>query len=159
VQGDVIAMVKIMDFFQQGKFTEDDIQEMLVSPRRRQIKGNWEFVMPKKEGVDYSLKVPFPPLKRAVEEVFPGINYIPWGSNENYTYYTYLKDVTEEKVAEIRDYFNSIVGCVAIRDRLPISFAIDFDRTEGNPNNPQTEIGEIRYSAKPYGFTKVTEAN
>jgi hypothetical protein len=42
------------------------------------------------------------------------------------------------------------VGWVGIRDCLPISFALEFDRKEGDPTKDRTEIGALREAAKPY---------
>ncbi|MBF0556129.1 MAG: phosphoribosyltransferase [Nitrospirae bacterium] len=143
----------------QDKFSEEDIKALRFPPRRKQITGNWQFILkPKSEVKDYALNVPFPPLKRAFDEVFPDIRHIRWRNNNNHTFYTYLKDVSEEEISGIENYFQSIVGCVAIRDCLPISFAIDFDREEGNPNLNQTEIALLRSRAKPYGTTKVNDS-
>ncbi|MBW2615292.1 MAG: hypothetical protein JRD02_03830 [Deltaproteobacteria bacterium] len=39
---------------------------------------------------------------------------------------------------------------IGIRDCLPISFALDFDRKDGNPDLEKTKIGKLRKGAKPY---------
>ena len=39
---------------------------------------------------------------------------------------------------------------VAIRDNLALSFALNYEREDGNPNKPQTEVGRLRARAKPY---------
>ena len=44
-------------------------------------------------------------------------------------------------------------GWVGIRDCLPISFALDFDRKDGNPDFDKTKIGALREEAKPYDRT------
>lgn len=142
----------------QNKFSEDDINSMLSPPRRRQLTNEWEFISePKEEDGDFRLGVPFTPFKRSFDEIFNTINHIGWKEGSNHTYYTYLKDVTDKEITEIKEYFESIKGCVAIRDCLPISFAIDFERETGNPDLEQTEIGEIRSRAKPYGTKTVSK--
>lgn len=51
----------------------------------------------------------------------------------------------------------SIIGeYVAIRDCLAISYAIDYDRFEGIPQNDRTEIGDLRKRAKPHN-SEVTQ--
>ncbi|MBF0457253.1 MAG: phosphoribosyltransferase [Nitrospirae bacterium] len=141
-------------------FSEDDIEEMLEPPGRRQITNEWEYIRsPMREGQDHCLTVPFPPLKMAFDEAFPNIKQTGWRDGTNHTYYTYLNEVTEGELNAIEAYFKKIVGCVAIRDCLPISFAIDFDRYTGNPTNDPTEIGEIRRKAKPYGGQPVNDSH
>jgi predicted amidophosphoribosyltransferase len=44
-----------------------------------------------------------------------------------------------------------------MKDFLALSFALDYEREAGNPNQPQTEIGALRAQAKPYGSQSVTE--
>ena len=43
-----------------------------------------------------------------------------------------------------------------MNDLLALSFALDYERDGGNPNEPQTEIGELRTQAKPYGDQAAT---
>ena len=138
--------------FNQNGFSEDDIIEMLGHVRRRQLTEEWDFIsLPRSEGQDYALHLPFDPFKVAFKEVFNAIDHIPWGENKNNTFYTYLKDVEKRDIEKIEKYYSSIIGCIAIKDCLPISFAIDFDRENGDPEQEQTRIGKIRRKAKPYG--------
>jgi hypothetical protein len=67
-----------------------------------------------------------------------------------HTYWTYLKDVSDDELEEIREWLREMEGWVGIRDCLPISFALDFDREEGDPTKARTEVGALREAAKPY---------
>lgn len=142
----------------QDSFSEDDINAMLSVTRRKQLTGDWDFITPpSSEDKDYAFAVPFDPFKEVFDEVFSDIDHIYWGENAGNTFYTYLKDVNSSDIERIQEYFSDIVGCVAIKDCLPISFAIDFERENGNPDLGQTEIGEIRSRAKLYGTQLVTD--
>ena len=142
--------------FRQPAITTEKIQAMLTSPRRRRIKSGWDGLnKPSKEGGDWYLRVPFEPYRRAFDEIFlfKKISHIGWREGSKHTYYTYLKDVDEEDLQKIRDWQIRMRGWVGIRDCLPISFALDFDKKDGNPELERTKIGRLREAAKPYGKT------
>ena len=65
---------------------------------------------------------------------------------------TYLNDVAEGDVEldRVRDFLATIGGYVGIRDRLAMTFALDYEREDGDPNEPQTDIGSLRAKAKLY---------
>ena len=139
--------------FPQPPITPEKIQAMLTSPRRRRIEPEWDGLKePSMEGGNWLLRVPFEPYRRAFDEVFwlKKINHIGWREGSNHTYYTYLKDVDEEDLQEIKAWQLKMRGWVAIRDCLPICFALDFDRKDGNPDLDKTKIGALREDAKPY---------
>jgi hypothetical protein len=50
----------------------------------------------------------------------------------------------------VKDWLSKIGPYVAIRDCLALSFALDYDRENGDPNRSQTRIGALRSRAKPY---------
>ena len=142
--------------FRQPAITPEKIQAMLTSPRRRRIELGWDGLnKPSKEGGDWYLRVPFEPYRRAFDEIFllKKISHIGWREGKNHTYYTYLKDTDEEDLEEIREWLEKMRGWVGIRDCLPISFALDFDRKDGNPDLNKTKIGALREEAKPYDRT------
>lgn len=57
-------------FLGQLPFTVEQIQGMLVSPRRRQLKEEWQALNePKGAGKDWGLRLPFKPYTRAFDEV------------------------------------------------------------------------------------------
>lgn len=136
----------------QAKITPEKIQAMLTSPRRRVLTSDWEALNePRREGEDWSLGVPFKCYLSAYDEVFSDrIDHIGWREGSNYTYYTYLKNVDDDDLDEIRAWLKRVEGWIGIRDCLPVSFALDFDREDGNPALGKTEIGSLREAAKPY---------
>lgn len=140
-------------FFSQSVITPEKIQAMLTSHRRRRLTSKWQVLRePSTEGEDWNLAVPFKLYTRAFDEVFwlKKISHIGWREGSNHTYYTYLKDINEKDLQKIRDWQLKMRGWVGIRDCLPISFALDFDRKDGNPELERTKIGKLREAAKPY---------
>jgi hypothetical protein len=139
-------------FLAQPLITVEQIQGMLISPRRRVLSSQWEGLsQPKEGGSDWSLRLPFEPYTRAFDEVFLAkISHIGWREGANHTYWTYLKDVVKEDVEDIRKWLRAMEGWVGIRDCLPISFALGFDREDGDPEKERTAIGSLREAAKPY---------
>ena len=71
---------------------------------------------------------------------------------ENGVCATYLDGVTEGDVQleRVRDLLATIEGYVGIRDHLAMTFALDYEREDGDPNEPQTDVGALRANAKPY---------
>ena len=65
-------------------------------------------------------------------------------------HYTFLKNVTDEEIEEIENWVSIISPYVALRDCLGLSFALDYDKEDGDPNKPQTKMGSLRSRAKPY---------
>jgi len=51
---------------------------------------------------------------------------------------------------EVRTWIDDVGQFVAIRDCLAISFALDYERENGNPDESQTAVGRLRARAKPY---------
>jgi len=80
----------------------------------------------------------------------PTIEHIPF-STKGKAYYTFLKNVTDDQVEKVESWLELISPYIAIRDCLALTFALDYDCQEGNPENPQTTIGKLRRNAKTYG--------
>jgi Predicted amidophosphoribosyltransferases len=72
-------------------------------------------------------------------------------------HYTFLKNVSDEKIEEIKKWLSIISPYVALRDCLGLSFALDYDKDDGDPNKPQTQIGSLRSRAKPYNAEATLE--
>ena len=136
----------------QEKITPEKIQAMLAPPSRRVLTSVWEVLNePRREDETWNLGMPLKCYARAFDEVFtPQINHIRWREGRNHTYYTYLKNVDEDDLEEINQWLKKMEGWIGIRDCLPVSFALDFDREDGNPALGKTEIGSLREAAKPY---------
>lgn len=136
----------------QPEITVEQIQAMLTSPRRRVLTPEWTALTePRVTGNDWSLRLPFKSYTRAFDEAFLSrIIHIGWREGTNHIFWTYLKDVTDDNLDEVRKWLRGMEGCVGIRDCLPLSFALDLDRKGGDPNRDRTEIGTLREADKPY---------
>jgi Phosphoribosyl transferase domain len=107
---------------------------------------------------DWNLSFPFKETFVPAFEMVCKVNHIgfrsfPTGSR----HYTFLKNLTDEKIEEIKNWLSIISPYVALRDCLDISFALDYDKEDGDPNKPQTQIGTLRNRAKPYNAEATLE--
>jgi len=57
---------------------------------------------------------------------------------------------------EVVKWVDTISKPVVMKDFLALSFALDYDREGGKPQKPQTLVGKLRSSAKPYGAASAT---
>ncbi|CAI2719266.1 ComF family protein [Nitrospina watsonii] len=134
-------------------FSREDILKTINStPRRRKISSDFKLLKPPGEfGDDWNLFFPFgDSYIPAFESVF-SIETIGFRKNPTTSgYYTYLKNVSEWEIEALQNWLAIFYECVTIRDCLTMSFALDFDRTDGNPENEKTNIGTLRENAKPY---------
>lgn len=71
--------------------------------------------------------------------------------------YAYLKGSAAE-LAAIRAWLDRHHGLIACRDLLTVSLAVDFDRENGDPDKPRTQIGELRRTAKVYDGRRTSAA-
>ena len=74
--------------------------------------------------------------------------------------YTYLHNTSnkaEEDLVEVRAWLDTVGRYVALRDGLCQSFALDFDRINGSPTQPRTDVATLRARAKPYGGPSTTD--
>ncbi len=64
----------------------------------------------------------------------------------------FLDDANENSATldKVRAWLAVVGPYVAVRDCLALSFALDYDKEHGDPNQPQTAIGTLRTRAKPY---------
>jgi hypothetical protein len=71
----------------------------------------------------------------------------------------YLQGTGGEREAPecVRKWIETVGQYVAMKDYLALSFALDYERESGDPNEAQTEIGGLRAQAKPYGSQTATE--
>src|ERR1043166_2139840 len=142
---------------EQHPLTQERIAEILEWRPRRMVLGGpeWPSVLkpPSAKGKDWSIVVPFcETLKNAFKHGcnFPSIGMRPAGER----CYTILKGSAAlelEDLSEVTDWIGTVGRFVAIRDGLCLSFALDFDRQNGNPELGQTDVGRLRVRAKPYG--------
>ena len=100
---------------------------------------------------DWNLIFPFKETYVPAFEEMCDINHVPFLSKEDKpARFTFLPDVTDKEIEEVETFIEKISKYVAIRDCLALSFALDYDKEEGNPKNERTFIGQLRYEAKPY---------
>jgi len=107
---------------------------------------------PEDDDKDWSLVLPFcQTLKNAFDSMCD-VQTIGLRQGKEGRCYTFLKDAksNDQTLPKIRTWIQLIGSYVAIRDCLPLSFALDYDREHGNPEMGQTVIGALRTRAKPY---------
>lgn len=147
----------------QSMITKEKIVEMISwEPRRFSLR---DFEKPlKKPGelgltqTDWNLIFPFrETFVPAFDEMCAMVDHIPFRSTRT-AYFTFLKNVTPDDIDQVTGFLEAIKPYVAIRDCLALSFAIDYDREGGNPDAPQTRVGELRSIAKTYGKAASSQA-
>jgi hypothetical protein len=141
----------------QAKFTEADIRAMDVG--RRQLKTEWRKTLyaPVQPDDNWRMILPF---ANTYENAFASmceLSHHPHRA-ENDRLIIFLNDTEgdQEAPAEAVEWIEKVGRPVAMKDFLAISFALDYDREGGNPMKPQTEIGALRRTAKPYGESAPT---
>jgi hypothetical protein len=140
----------------QEPITPQAIGKMLeLRPRRMQLKAEWKNPLhePKEQGKNWTIVLPFwetfgNAFNTMCEDV-PGSG-LQSGSGRPYAFLDDAND-NPETLDRIRAWIDLVGGFVAIRDCLALSFALDYDREQGDPKRPQTRIGALRTRAKPYG--------
>lgn len=142
----------------QKMITEELIEDMINSvPRRFRLCDFDKSLKPPKElgdwQEDWNLIFPFQEtFVPSFQEMCSSIKHIPFRLTSTGTaFYSFLKNVSDSDVEAVQDWLKTIEGYVALRDCLAISFAIDYDRVGGNPDNERTHIGNLRARAKTYG--------
>ena len=142
---------------EQSPITRGKIEEMITPGRRRRMKLSLEWPEllhpPREEGKDWSLVLPFCETLRNAFHSMCSAGHIGLreGKEERcYTFFNYLEENSID-FEHIEECLEIIGAYVAIRDCLALSFAIDYDREGGNPEAPQTRVGQLRSQAKPYG--------
>jgi hypothetical protein len=142
----------------QAEFTEDDVRAMDLS--RRQLKTEWPKTLyaPQQPDKNWSIVLPF---ANTYENAFGSmceVNfYAHHGKGDRLVIFLNGTEGDAEPPAEAVEWVEKVGHPVAMKDFLAISFALDYDRHGGNPQKPQTEIGELRAQAKPYGGSAATK--
>lgn len=145
-----------LDAPRQLPITLDAIREMLEwSPRRCMLAREWQDLLhPSSEKYDSpSIVLPFyetlgPSFDVMVDVPHIGVRRAKDGRRA----YSLMKvpDGSPE-LEKIQVWHKTVGRYVAIRDRLALSYALDYDRTGGNPAKPHTRVAKLRVEAKPYG--------
>lgn len=135
-----------------------------LKPRRFQLSCEWRNPL-KAPGElsetqnDWNLIFPFEnSFVPAFDFAFSEIQTIGWKKKgTQHQVHTFLKDVSDDEIDQIKSWISKISNYVGIRDFLCVSFALDYERERGNPDANQTEIGQLRSKAKLYGNRQLTE--
>ncbi len=143
-------MVKVFIEPRQDMITEERIQDMITwQPRRMKLSAEWPEPVhkPRTSSEDWSLVLPFCETLGNAFELMCAVHHIGIRAGGGRCY-TFLKDVNE--LENVKEWLDTVGKYVATRDCLALSFALDYDKEEGNPDKPQTDIGKLRSRAKPY---------
>ncbi len=139
----------------QDPITREGIASMVASaPRRFRLDEGWLHA-PSRPGNDFSLTLPFTETLENTFEYMTTVDHLPFRQGTGGKPYTYFRGSSENTdiVTPVRDWLAKIGRYVAIRDCLAISFALDFDREDGDPSKPHTRLGNLRTHAKSYDGT------
>jgi predicted amidophosphoribosyltransferase len=78
------------------------------------------------------------------------IDHVPFRFSRGGVAYTFINDPTPQEIQLVKNWISTLDRYVAHRDCLSVSFAVDFDCVDGNPDNARTDIAALRQRAKPY---------
>ncbi|MBI5185096.1 MAG: hypothetical protein HZA01_05140 [Nitrospinae bacterium] len=138
----------------QEAITKARVQEMITwRPRRMKLSVEWpESLHEPASSDDWSLVLPFTETLGNAFESMCDVPHIGIRKSKDGRGYTFLKNVetNPDMLEKVQDWLKLIGQYIANRDCLALSFALDYDREDGNPAKPQTEIGMLRTRAKPY---------
>lgn len=141
----------------QDDFDDDDVRNLHVS--RHRLETDWRTVVykPQSENQDWSLILPFPNTYQNAFAAMCKTQAWPHVA-ANGRLCLFLKGIDREAgpPQEVHDWIARVGKYVAMKDMLALSFALDYEREDGDPNLRQTDIGSLRAQAKPYGSQVVT---
>ena len=144
----------IVDFGpSQHPIAREGILRMLtLTPRRMKLSREWPEALhpPKPDQEDWSLVLPFCETLRNAFTACPVDSIGLRISRAGNRCYTFLREADDKSLEQVREWLSAVGGYVALRDCLSQSFALDYDRIDGNPDNAQTVVGALRTRAKPY---------
>lgn len=145
----------------QDPIDPERIAEMLQwHPRRYKLSTEWKDAIhpPRKAGDDPSLVLPFCETFKNAFQQMCSVNSIGLRLGSGGRCYTFLKvDFDSEEMDEVQDWLSAIGQFVAIRDCLTVSFALDYEREDGDPERSQTKVAMLRAKAKPYDRDATSE--
>ena len=142
----------------QDDFEEDDVRNMDVG--RRQLSTEWKKTLYKPDSPekDWCLILPFP---NSYQNAYLSMCDVAAQPHQASTgkLCLFLRGVAydEEPPAEVKQWVDTVGKYVAMKDFLALSFALDYERKNGDPNRPQTKMGTLRAQAKPYGGQTATK--
>ena len=143
----------------QADFAEDDVRTMNVG--RRQLSTEWNkiFYEPGKPDDCWRMVLPFPnTYENAFESMCECDAYPHHAKGGKLCIFLRGTEGDAAPPEEATRWAELVGKPVAMKDFLAISFALDYERHGGNPEQKQTQVGTLRSQAKPYGGSAVTAA-
>jgi predicted amidophosphoribosyltransferase len=133
----------------QNEISEEDLENLQIG--RRQLNTEWpDPIKEDSDGGNWRLVLPF---RETFENSFLASysgNVYPHVGGGRLVLFLNGTEGDEEPPAEVVEWVDSVGRFVAIKDRLAISFAIDYTHIGGNPNNDKSAVAELRSRAKVY---------
>ena len=128
----------------QEPITVERIDEMITWVPRRYCLTDFDQLPLKAPGefgdaTDWNLMFPFRESFVPAFEEACRVDHIPFQPTKGPSWYTFLKEVTDEEIEEVKEWLDVIEPYVAIRDCLALSFALDYDR-EGRDYEPEPRL-------------------
>lgn len=157
-------MVNWKEFFaphdvEQDPITTESIESVIHnSPRRMRITEESSLHEPTKDGNDWSISLPFPETFKNTFQAMCQIELREGRKGNNMYAYIHGSSSDESRVEPIRRWLRRVENYVAIRDCLALSFALDYDREDGDPKAERTNMGALRTQAKTYGRSTTGES-
>ncbi len=143
----------------QQRFDEHQLRAMDV--KRHRLGASWPKVVhpPTAKGKDFRLKLPFQETFLGSFEAMVAHSISDPFTSDSGVVTVYLRDTggLPEAPQTVHDWVATVGQYVGMRDYLALSYALDFEREEGDPNRPQTEVGGLRATAKPYSGAAASE--
>ena len=137
----------------QPRITLAAIVEMAEKkPRRKQLAREEQDLLrpPSAAGKDWSIQFPFGETLWNSFAMMCRVPSIGLREDPDGGWYTYIKRADDSVLERIRLWQKTVGQYVVLRDCLALSFALDYEREGGDPKEPQTQVGALRYRAKTY---------
>lgn len=138
----------------QRSIAKADIQEMILRrPRRMKLAVEWRQALhePQDVGRDWSMVLPFCETYQNAFEAMCFVPCNPLRRVKNDRCQTFFRDATDDDLEDVRRWLVLVGAHVGLRDCLALSFALDYECEDGDPEKPQTPMGRLRARAKTYG--------
>lgn len=145
----------------QYPINEEDISLLAnLKPRRCKLCTEWLTPLhePSEQGNDWALILPFRETFYNSFLSMTEMRHIDHDAKSGKLCLFLMDADDDERIRmDVIAWTRKVGKHVAIRDKLALSFALDYEREDGNPNKPQTEVGRLRARAKPYDAKPTTD--
>src|SRR6266498_1835094 len=127
-------------------------------PKMSRLKLQW-YNLEEAEGKDPMLKIPIcDTYSEIIDRAFPILNHIGWREGSKGTCYTYLKNISETELENLREFLELLkqILCLTITDHLQPPFtdelteayAIDYTFKQDQMPLEYTNAGRVEHAAK-----------